>query len=675
MKLHDDITTVRGVGDVVAQKLHKLHIETVNDLLLYVPRRFEDYSHVISVSKIKPGSVTIKVVLSNIKSRYSRKGLHITEATARDETGTVKVIWFNQPYRSKAIQLDKEYFVSGEFASNYKYFAISNPSCELVSDFPVNTARLVPIYKMTKGLGPATLRKIVKEVVTSVSPNEHLPEWIVKQEELIDKNRAIKEMHFPTSITLLQKAKARLGFEEVFELALASEFNKQEFAREHSYQIPFPKEAIQKFVSNLPFNLTDDQRKAAWEVFKDMEQGSPMNRLLEGDVGSGKTVVALLAALAALEAGFQVALMAPTELLANQHMKSLQEFLKHSKYADSVVLLTSSQPDKKTILSKIKSGKTQLIVGTHAIFQSAVQFHNLGLLIVDEQHRFGVEQRKKLQNKAQLMPHVLNMTATPIPRSLALTLYGEMEVSILAQKPKDRKPIKTELFISENREKVYKNLSKQLATGAQAFVVCPQIEEDDAASTKSVIKVHKDLSKKLLSEYKVGLLHGKLPSDQKAAVMQQFIDKKIDVLVSTTVIEVGVDVPNANYMVIENADNFGLAQLHQLRGRVGRGTEQAHCWLILSSNDNPSKRIQVIKNEHNGFKLAEYDLELRGPGAIYGTMQHGELDLRVAKLTDVTLIKSARSAAQKFVTTKENLVKYPELQERVNNLRSITNLN
>jgi ATP-dependent DNA helicase RecG len=676
MKSTDSITYVKGVGDVLAEKFRKLRIETVQDLVDYVPRKYDDYSQIIRVSQIRPGPVSLKVKIGAVKSRYSRKGLHMTEALASDESGSVKLVWFNQPYRAQSIKLTEEYFVSGEFASSYKYFAITNPACELVSSFPVNTARLVPQYRLTKGIGPAQIRKVMKNVLTSFKPAETLPEWLIKREGLIAKADALKEMHFPTDLAALSNAKKRLGFEEVFELTLASELNREAFKNEHSLSIPFNEELTKKFVSALPFKLTDDQRKTAWQVFQDMNSGSPMNRLVEGDVGSGKTVVAVLAALGAMHAGFQVAFLAPTEILANQHAQNLHNLLKSVGYDEKLLLLTGSmnKAKKENARESIRQSNAQLIVGTHAIFQDTVEFEKLGLLIIDEQHRFGVEQRKKLQAKAKEMPHVLSMTATPIPRSLALTLYGEMDISVIAQMPPGRIPVETELFIPENRAIVYANVVRELEQGRQAFVVCPQIEEDEAGRL-SVKKIHAELSKKWLKNYKVGLLHGKLKPVEKDEIMQDFITRKLDVIVSTTVIEVGVDVPNASVMVIEGADNFGLAQIHQLRGRVGRGSDKGFCYLVLSENGDFPKRLRLLEKETNGFKLADYDLEIRGPGAIYGTSQHGELDLRVAKLTDTELIRAARNSAKDFVQNGENLLKYPQLKARVDRLRIITNLN
>jgi len=671
-----DITSLKGVGPAVAEKFKKLRIHTVQDLVDYVPRRYDDFSQVMRISQIRPGPVTLQVRIGSVVSRYSRKGLHMTEALASDDTGSVKLVWFNQPYRAQSIKNDELYFVSGEFAQNYRFFAITNPACELVSGFPVNTARLVPQYGLTKGLSGSQIRKIIKTALLGYTPSETLPDWLLNQEDLMPKASALMEMHFPVSVEALELAKRRLGFEEVFELTLASELNKQAYSKEHSYEIPFQEALTKKFVTSLPFALTNDQRKVAWGIFQDMSSGTPMNRLVEGDVGSGKTVVAVLAAIGAMQAGFQVAFMAPTELLANQHAQSLHGLLEKVGYHEKLILLTGSMSAKQKEIAylAISKGDAQLIVGTHALFQDKVIFSKLGLIIVDEQHRFGVEQRKRLQAKAKYLPHVLSMTATPIPRSLALTLYGEMDVSVISEMPPGRIPVKTEIHIPENREKLYKNVSLEIDKGRQVFVVCPQIEEDDAGRL-SVKKIHEQLSKKWLKNYKVGLLHGKMKADEKDAVMQEFVTGNTDVLVATTVIEVGVNVPNASVMVVEGADKFGLAQLHQLRGRVGRGTESSVCYLVMTENAEPSARIKLLEHENNGFVLAEYDLELRGPGAIYGTMQHGELDLRVAKLTDVKLITSARMAAKQFIIKDESLLKYPQLKARVDKLRTITNLN
>jgi ATP-dependent DNA helicase RecG len=432
-----------------------------------------------------------------------------------------------------------------------------------------------------------------------------------------------------------------------------------------------------KFVSELPFQLTDAQRKAVWQIYQDMEKSQPMNRLVEGDVGSGKTVVAAMAALMVLHRGHQVVLMAPTEILARQHGNTIQQLLTPLGYGEQVGLLVGSLKPaaKKNAHQAIKDGQLTFIVGTHAVIQEKVDLHNLELIIIDEQHRFGVEQRKTLMSKAGHMPHVLSLTATPIPRSLALTLYGELDLSLLDQKPPGRLDAKTTIVSPNSRAQLYAEIDNELTAGRQLFVVCPLVNESDLTPASSAEETYKTLSKGAFKHRRVGLLHGQMKADDKQAVMQQFVDHELDVLVATTVIEVGVDVPNATVMLIENADRFGLSQLHQLRGRIGRGQHQSYCYLMMSDSSAPTRRLRAMEQTNDGFRLAELDLELRGPGAIYGTMQHGALDLRIAKLTDTKLIASARTAAAKFIDRHESLVQYSELNNHVTRLRAVTNLN
>ncbi len=671
------ITDIKGVGDAMSSKLSKLGIKSIPDLVDYVPFRYDDFSEVTRVNDIRPGLVTLKVTLGAAKGRYSRRGLHMTECLASDESGSVRLIWFNQPYRANSIKPGSEYFVSGEFASNHRYFAITNPACELVSKFPVNTARMVPIYRLTKGLGATQLRKAVKHALEMYKPLETLPNWLIKQEDLMPRIEALKQMHFPDSNSKLAEAKKRLGFEEVFELTLAAELNKADRADYKSFALEVNKEAVSNFVSSLPFKITNDQRKVAWEILQDMTEGSPMNRLIEGDVGSGKTAVAAIAAVNVVASGLQVALMAPTELLARQHERSLINLFSKLHNPPEVLFLSGSinKTDRQAPLNKIKQSSGQIVVGTHALFQESVKFNNLGLVIVDEQHRFGVEQRKALQAKANKMPHVLHMTATPIPRSLALTLYGELDISRIEQLPEGRKPIGTYLMTTENRQKMYQKIAEHVKESKeQVYVVCPQIDEG-VSDRSNATKVFNELSSKWLKTLNVSLLHGRMKADEKDQIMAEFADGKVDVLVATTVIEVGVDVPNSTTMVIESADSFGLAQLHQLRGRVGRGSSHSRSYLVLSDNEAPKKRLELMTRENSGFVLSEFDLEERGPGAIYGKAQSGALDLRVAKLTDRELINSAKACAIQFIEMKENLLEYKQLHDRVNELRKIVNLN
>ncbi len=678
MTLRSSIEDVKGVGPELGKKFRALHVETIGELIDYLPRKYHDYSDIQPISRIRPGAVTVKAVIKQAKGRYVRRAMHITEAVASDDTSSVRLIWFNQPYRAAALKPDTEYYISGEFALRRQHLSIQNPSVELVSDFPVNTARIVPIYREAKGIKSTQIRKILREVVPLIHElPETLPRWLIDDKKLMKRGRAYQIMHFPTTREEFVEAKRRLAFEEVFQLTLASLLNKYELLTEEALKIPFDQKLAREFVRHLPFTLTDAQRKTIWQIYLDMEKTQPMNRLVEGDVGSGKTVVATMAAVMAIREGFQVALMAPTELLARQHADTIHSLLEPLGMADRLGLLVGSlkTAQKKSAQERIKTGDIGLMVGTNALLQEKVDMHRLGLVIVDEQHRFGVEQRKKLQAKAGHMPHVLAMTATPIPRSLALTLYGELDISVIDAKPVGRMPIITKIASPNSRKQLYDKVDKQLEAGRQAFVVCPLIAESTVQKSRAVEKVHEELSKGAFKHRRVGLLHGRMKADDKERVMKQFVDHELDILVATTVIEVGVNVPNATVMMVEDAERFGLAQIHQLRGRVGRSDHQGYCYLAPSDSRQPSRRLRALESSSDGFKLAELDLELRGPGAIYGTQQHGILDLRVAKLSDTKLIAAARQAAQEFIDTGENLLKYPELYARVKANRAVTNLN
>lgn len=676
--MNEDISTLKGVGEQVAKKLAVLGIKTVGDLIYYFPRRYEDYSVLTPIARLSPGSISIKAQIKQASGRYVRRGLHITEAVASDDTGSVRLVWFNQPYREAGIKQGETYYISGNFEMSRGRLAIMNPSAELVSGFPVNTARIIPIYKETKGLKSATIRKIMSGIKPQIENiPDNLPTSTIKASKLIPHAEALIGMHFPTSPTHLEEAKKRLGFEEVFALVLAALISKQANQKEHALKIPFQQKLAQDFVKKLPFQLTDAQRKVAWQIYKDLEKDTPMNRLIEGDVGSGKTVVAVMATLMAISEGYQTALMAPTELLARQHADSLYELLGSVGMQDSVVLLVGSlkPAEKSRAQERIATGDAKLIVGTHAVISEKVDMHKMGLVIVDEQHRFGVQQRQKLQKKAGHTPHMLSMTATPIPRTLALTLYGELDISLLDDMPPGRKPIITKIISPNSKSRLYQEIDKELDAGKQMFVVCPLITESDVMQVLSAEKVFEDFSKKTFKHRTVGLLHGKMKPDEKEATMQAFVGGKIDILVATTVIEVGVNVPNASIMLVEGAERFGLAQIHQLRGRVGRSSDQGYCYLIMSDSSAPSRRLRAIEQSTDGFKLAELDLEIRGPGAIYGKSQHGQLDLRIANLTDVRLISSARKSAQDFLDSGEKLSKYPELSRQVKENQLITNLN
>jgi len=672
------ITLLKGVGDAQAKKFATLGVYSVADLINYYPRRYEDYSAVTPVDELHPGTVSIEATIDQISGRYVRRGMHITEAVAGDDSGSVRLIWFNQPYRAKAIKANQKYYISGNYELRRQRFSLLNPSIELAGDLNINTARILAVYRETKGLTSRQIRLAMSQALQDAdSIPETLPDNLTKKHGLMSRAEAIEAIHMPESPEQLTIARRRLGFEEVLQLSLASLLNKQDNQSETALSITFEEKLAKEFVGHLPFQLTDSQRRTIWQIYLDLQKEQPMNRLLEGDVGSGKTVVATMAALMAIAQGWQVAFMAPTELLARQHADTIYELLKPLGKAEYVDLLVGSLSvsQKTKARQAIASGQARLIVGTQALIQEQVSMNKLALVIIDEQHRFGVDQRKALMSKAGHMPHVLNMTATPIPRSLALTLYGELDISVLTEKPKGRLAIETKIISPNSVKEVYSSIDGKLEAGQQMFVVCPLIEESSVLEANSAEKTHELLSKKVFKNRRIGLLHGRMKSIEKQSIMQQFVNRELDILVSTTVIEVGVDVPNASIMMIESAERFGLAQLHQLRGRVGRNDKQGYCYLMLSDSQPPSRRIRALESSNDGFKLAELDLEIRGPGAIYGTSQHGQLDLRIAKLSDTVLISEARAAAQKLLDDNVDLLKYPELMQNVNRLRAVTNLN
>lgn len=672
------LTDVKGVGSEVAKKFALLGVHDVEELIEYFPRRYNDFSQIASIKELKPGPVTIEAVVKQVKGRYVRRGMHITEAIASDDTDSVRLIWFNQPYREGAIKAGQPYYISGEYQLSHSRFAIMNPGMELVSNFPVNTARLVPVYRETKGLNSGRIRRVVREALPFIRKQpETLPPWLLKQEKLMARSAALETMHFPESMEALDAARMRLGFEEVFALSLASLLNKYELLQDASLVIPFNEQLAKQFVAHLPFKLTDAQRAVVWQIYKDMQRTKAMNRLVEGDVGSGKTVVAAMAAVMAMAESYQVAFMAPTELLARQHADTIHTLLEPLGMHHKVALLVGGMraAQKQTAKAHLAAGEAQFIIGTHALIQEDVDMQQLGLVIIDEQHRFGVEERKKLMTKAGHMPHLLSLTATPIPRSLALTLYGELDISILDAKPPGRQAITTKICSPNSRATLYADIEKELKSGRQMFVVCPLITESAGVAVHSAEQVYEQMSKRDFTHRRVGLLHGKMKAAEKQEIMERFVRHELDILVSTTVIEVGVDVPNASVMLIEAAERFGLAQIHQLRGRVGRGGHPGYCYLMMSDSSAPPQRLRSLEHTDDGFKLAELDLQLRGPGAIYGRLQHGQLDLRIAKLTDTKLIARARAGAQAYIDKQEDLLQYPLMYERVARLRTVTNLN
>jgi ATP-dependent DNA helicase RecG len=676
MNLVSPLENVKGVGEKTAEQFEAAGIRTVGDLIGFLPRKHEDFSEVTSIADLHPGKITIKARCEKLTTRIVRRGMKITTATLVDDTGKVQVVWFNQAYRATQLKNPKEeFFFSGEFEFNYNRYQLTSPSVEKVSDMPVQTDRFLPVYRQIKGLKTQLVRKILAELrpLITMLP-ETLPVEIIRKDKLASRSEALLGMHFPESGADVERARERLGFEELFQLLLASQLNRQENAKLEGWHIPFEQPVVADFVRSLPFPLTGAQRRAVWDILQDFEKKTPMNRLLQGDVGSGKTIVAGVAARQAMSHGFQTAIMAPTEILATQHAETLNELL--APHGVRVGLLTGSVKGqaRKELYRQIETGEVDVIIGTHALIQEAVSFHELGFVVIDEQHRFGVNQRQELLKKSKHMPHLLAMTATPIPRSLALTVYGELDVSILNELPAGRKPITTKIWSPNSRKQLHDIIDEQISSGRQVYVICSLIDHNPANDRKSVETEYKRL-KLIFKHRRIGLLHGKMKPDEKDEVMKAFAGGQIDILVSTTVVEVGVNVPNASVMLIENADTFGLSQLHQLRGRVGRGEHQSYCYLMMSDSSKPSQRLHEIEKSQDGFYLAEVDLRLRGPGEIYGRAQHGALNLEVATLGDTKLIARAQRAAKWFVESGQDLLQYKQLASEVEKYQRLTTLN
>jgi len=733
MDLNTPIGALNRVGKTTTTHLTRLGVSTAGDLLYFFPFRYEDYRKIALVTDLKPGEMaTVKVKIELIASkRTSRQRRFITEALLSDINGdSVKAIWFNQPYLSKTLKTGDEIYLSGKVQGDMAGAQFVSPVYEKVHEGETtHTARLVPIYPVTQGLTQKQLRFLVSQVLTLAdSSKEWLAENILDKYDLIPLKDALRGIHFPDDDEDLVKSTERLKFDELFILQLRAELARNEMLFEHAPTLEFKKESIQAFVRSLPFTLTQAQKIASWEILKNIADNKPMNRLLSGDVGSGKTVVAAMALFDTALNNYQGVLMAPTEILATQHYHSLCKL-----FGDrlNIALLTRSQfqisniqcqiniklsksKAKGQIFNAINKGDVQIVVGTHALLSEKVDFKKLGLVIVDEQHRFGVGQRRAIKEKSSFAKasadeggckaHFLSMTATPIPRSLALMIYGDLDVSQINEMPAGRKKIITKVVEPAKRVAAYNFIKAQVQAGRQIFVICPLIEETSVISTesddggrvekslspalrdssiafhstrndnvnekKTVMSEYEKLSKEIFPNLRVGFLHGKLPPKEKDETMNKFKNKEIDILVSTSVVEVGVDIPNATVMMIEDADRFGLAQLHQFRGRVGRSVFQSYCILFTSSASKfVQERLKFFENNPDGFKLAEKDLETRGPGEVYGTLQSGVMNLCLAKLTDVGIIKKAREAAR-FVAQKIDdfpliSAKIKEIQEAV----------
>ena len=663
------ITSIKGINSGLAGKFDKLGVKTVRELLYFFPRRHIDYSQRKLISELEVGvEQTIVATIWEAAQKGPRYRMRNTEAVVGDESGNITVVWFNQPYLAKKLTTNSQIVLSGRVAEFRGRKAFQSPEWELLeSDDLIHTGRLVPVYPLTAGLYPRTVRRLVKGTLDRRLPEltDFLPESVKKSAALLPLHEAIRQAHYPDNELSKGQARKRLAFDELFLIQLGVLAKKRDWQEEgigNAFHVDSG--CLEPFFNSLPYKLTSAQSRTLAEIQSDLSKPKPMSRLLQGEVGSGKTVVATAAMLLAAANGYQAALMAPTEILAEQHFnticgllsragsessdsKPVRKFSSMLPHPISVGLIIGGLKERarQEIQQCISAGDVDIIIGTHALIQKGVDFRSLGLCVVDEQHRFGVMQRSTLRSKGS-SPHVLVMSATPIPRTLALTLYGDLDLSVLDELPPGRIEIKTKFLSPEQRQKAYDFVRKQVAEGRQAFIICPLIEESEAIETKAAITEHEHLSRNVFPDLRLGLLHGRLNSAEKDEVMQRFRNGDIDILVSTPVVEVGVDIPNATVMLIEGADRFGLAQLHQFRGRVGRGQHQSYCLLLAETPSAEAKeRLSLLERIRNGFALAEEDLRLRGPGEFFGTRQSGLPDLKMAKLSDVELLELARREA------------------------------
>ena len=665
MDLASPVEDVKGIGPKTAELMHKAGIFSLRDLIYYLPRTYENFQQAQKITDLRPGQVTIKAKVSDVKLSRKGRGLTIVEAALRDDSGAIRAIWFNQPYRVKQLNTDKDYYFTGKMEFSYGRYQIMNPAVNVADDVEkINTDELQPVYPARGTLKSQDFKKFIKAIENQIALTpDMIPIFPGRAEALLN-------VHFPEDEKMAKDGRDYLATEELFCLLLASRLNRQQNEKLKTAPIKADIESLKRLIAGLPFKLTNAQRRATWEIIQDMAQETPMNRLLQGDVGSGKTMVAALSAYIAAKAGIQTALMAPTEVLATQHAESLSKTFGGEL---KIALLTGSTKHKEELKKHIKAGEVDLVIGTHALITDDTEFKKLGLAIIDEQHRFGVAQRQKLLAKAHTMPHLLSMTATPIPRSLQLTIFGDLAVSILDELPAGRQPITTKVVAQNAQEQMWRDIEKELAQKHQAYYICKKIDESNASELSSVKKEHKRIAQKY-PYYNVGLLHGKMKPAEKDEVMTLFSSGEIDILVSTTVVEVGVNVPNATVMAIADADQYGLSQLHQLRGRVGRGSAASYCYLV-NSKDAPSRRLREIENSQDGFYLAEVDLKLRGPGEIYGSLQHGALDLRIATITDTKLVHRADQLVKEFIKQGRDVLEYKELSAAVRKYQRLTTLN
>jgi ATP-dependent DNA helicase RecG len=677
LTLETEIQHLPRVGPAISKKLHHLNIRTVAELLQYYPFRYDDFSRIVPIVQLKQDTqCTIRAQINLIANKRAwRRRMYVTECLVSDDTSSLKIVWFNQPFITKLLKQGDTVYFSGKAEHSPYGLQLQNPSYEKVKKEQTHTARIVPVYSLTENLTEKQIRFLIK---LSLPLAAQLPDWlpdeIIKEHKLITLPQAIREIQFPTNHKTLAQATHRLKFNELLLIQVRTQSIRQYLSQKKAPQIPFDQDTTQSFVAQLPYTLTASQKKTAWQILQDIAKGIPMNRLLQGDVGSGKTVVAALTMLNTIKSGYQAALMAPTEILAQQHYTTIYSLLKDSGYTIGLLTRTSKTIQGEDVSAsamarQIEAGKVHITIGTHALIQNKINFKQLGLVIIDEQHRFGVDQRKTLKLKStgsSLVPHLLSMTATPIPRTLALTVYGDLDISTINELPSGRKKILTKIVPPEKRRLAYDFILKEIGKGRQAFVVCPLIEESDKLGVKAATAEYQQLQKNIFPQLRIGLLHGKMKSDEKESVMQDFKSHHTSILVATAVVEVGIDVPNASVMMIEGAERFGLSQLHQFRGRVGRAEHQSYCFVFTDSDSEKTKnRLDALVSAKNGFELAEKDLEFRGPGEIYGLRQSGFPELRLAKLTDHDIISQTRTASQHLFGQDGQLAAWPLLREKL----------
>jgi ATP-dependent DNA helicase RecG len=671
------VSTLPGVSTAYTARLRRLEIDTVGDLLYHFPHRYDDYSSLKPINQLEYGDETTVVgTIWETRSRKSRGGREIITSVIADASGTIEAVWFNQPYLVRQLRAGRRIVLSGQVDEYLGRLIFHSPVWEPLERELIHTARLVPIYPLTRGITARWLRRLLKRVVDHWAPRlkDYLPETVRQRAKLTTLATAIRQIHFPDSEDAATEAHHRLSFDEFFFIQLGMLRQRQEWQSQAALPVPANQVLLEAFLKSLPYELTGAQRRCVDQILSDMAQTRPMSRLLQGDVGSGKTVVATAGMLMAVAAGRQAALMAPTEILAEQHYRTIVASLADTGALGldrpvSVVLLTGSlrRVERREVYTALASGQADIVVGTHALIQQHVTFRDLALVVVDEQHRFGVAQRGTLRDKGD-SPHTLVMSATPIPRSLALTVYGDLDVSVIDELPPGREEIETRWLLPRERERAYAFLRSQIESGRQVFILYPLIEESDKVEARAAVDEYERLQRDIFPDLTLGLMHGKMKAKEKDAIMTSFREGEIQILVSTSVIEVGIDVPNATVMLIEGADRFGLAQLHQFRGRVGRGEHRSYC-LLLSDTVSPEdpqtrttwERLRAIEDTQDGFLLAEKDLELRGPGDFFGVRQSGLPALRLASLSNIAILEQARAEAQTLFQEDPSLKKAEHL--------------